>query len=44
MKGLREARHSGLLRKRDTRMAGQILPSSAGLGVTAIVWGLGTMG
>ena len=34
----------GLLRQKDTRMAGQILPPCAGVGVTAIVWGLRTMG
>lgn len=44
MKGLRESSHSGLLRQKDTRMAGQILPPCAGVGVTAIVWGLQTMG
>lgn len=44
MKGLREPNHSGVLRHKDTCMAEQFLPASAEVGVTAIVWGQGTMG
>ena len=44
MKGLREPNRSGVLRQKDTCMAEQFLPASAEVGVTAIVWGQGTIG